>query len=91
MCQIHGLREEMWKVTFSMDKNETEMVLVLTKKQHRRPIQNVMAIHGEFQHVLVMTDKVKRKIRKVVRKTCAERRKITLLKDAKILCVVMKK
>ena len=41
-------------------------------------------ISGEFQHVLVIADIDKRKIRKVVRKTCAERRKITLLKDVKI-------
>ena len=42
------------------------------------------AIPGEFQHALVIADIDKRKIRKVVRKTCAERRKITLLKDVKI-------
>ena len=40
------------------------------------------AIHREFQYALVIADK--RKIRKVVLKTCAERRKITLLKDMKI-------
>ena len=42
------------------------------------------AIPGEFQHALVMADIDKRKIRKVVRKTCTERRKISLLKDVKI-------
>ena len=42
------------------------------------------AIPGEFQHALVIADIDKRKIRKVERKTCAERRKITLLKDVKI-------
>ena len=42
------------------------------------------AIHAEFQHALVTTDIDKRKILKAVRKTCAERRKITLLKDVKI-------
>ena len=42
------------------------------------------AIPGEFQHALVIADIDKRKIRKVVRKTCAERRKITLLKDEEI-------
>ena len=40
------------------------------------------AIPGEFQHALVIADK--RKIRKVVRKSCAEKRKISLLKDVKI-------
>ena len=42
------------------------------------------AIPGEFQHTLVMADIDMKKIRKVVRKTCAMRRKITLLKDVKI-------
>ena len=42
------------------------------------------AIVGEFQHALVIADMDKSRIRKVVRKTCAERRKITLLIDAKI-------
>ena len=35
-------------------------------------------------HAVVIADIDKRKIRKVVRKTYAERRKITLLKDVKI-------
>ena len=43
------------------------------------------AIPQEFQCTLVIADTDKRKVRKVVRKTCAERRKITLLKDVKIL------
>ena len=42
------------------------------------------AIHGEFQHALVVADIDKRKIRNVVRKSCAERRKISLLKDLEI-------
>ena len=47
-------------------------------------MQNVKAIPGEFQHALVITDIDKKKIRKVVKKTCAETRKIILLKDVKI-------
>ena len=57
---------------------------MLKKKEHRRFIQNVKAMREAFQHALVETDIDKRKIRKVVRKTCAERRKITLVKDVKI-------
>ena len=38
------------------------------------------AIPGEFQHALLIVDIDKKKIRKVVRKTCAGRRKICLLK-----------
>ena len=47
-------------------------------------MQNVKAIHGEIQHALVIADIGKKKIRDVVRKTCAERRKIILLKYVKI-------
>ena len=77
-------REEKRKVTFRMGENETEIDFVLMKKEHRRFIQNVKAIHGEFQHALVIADIDNRMIRKVVRKTCAERRKISLLKDVRI-------
>ena len=76
--------EERRKVTFRMSKNETGIDFVLIKKEHRWFIQNVKTITGEFQHALVIADTDKRKIRKVVRKTCADRRKITLLKDVKI-------
>ena len=41
-------------------------------------------IPGELQHALVIADIDKKEIRTVVRKTCVERRKITLLKDVKI-------
>ena len=48
-------------------------------------MQNVKAISGEFQHALVIVDIDKKKMREVLKKTCAERRKIGLLKDVKIL------
>ena len=48
---------------------------VLIKKEHRRSIQNVKAILGEFQYAIVIADIDKKKIRKVVKKTFAERRK----------------
>ena len=41
-------------------------------------------ISGEFQHSLVVPDIDTKKISNVVRKTCAERQRITLLKDVKI-------
>ena len=44
----------------------------------------MQAIPGECQHALLIADIDTRKIRKVVRKTCAERRKITLLGDVTI-------
>ena len=44
----------------------------------------MMAILVKFQNALVIADIDKRIIRKVVIKTCAERRKVTLLKDVRI-------
>ena len=71
-------------MTFRMGENETEIDFVLIKKEHRQTMQNVKAITGELQHAIVIADIDNKKIRKVVRKTCAERRKICLLKDVKI-------
>ena len=42
------------------------------------------AIPGEFQHLLVVADIDNMEIRKVVKKTCTESRKISLLKDVNI-------
>ena len=67
-----------------MDVNETEIDFVLTKKEHRRFMQNVKIIPWKFQHALVLADIDERKIVNVVRKTCTDRRKICLLKDVKI-------
>ena len=77
-------REEKRKVTFRMGENEIEIDLVLIKEEHKRFIRNMKVIPGDFQHALVITDIDKKKIRRVAKKTCAERRKITLLKDVKI-------
>ena len=68
-----------------MGEHETEINFVLIKKEHRRLIQNVNAIPGEFQHSLVLADIKKKKMRNVVRKTCTERIEINLLKDLKIM------
>ena len=38
----------------------------------------------DLQHALVTADMDKKKIRKVVKKTCSEKRQISLLKDVKI-------
>ena len=45
-------------------------------------MQNSKTIPGEFQHSLVVVD-IDKKIGNVVRKTCTERRKISLLKGVK--------
>ena len=82
--KIGKLREEKRKVTFRMGENEAEIDFVLIKKEHRRFFRSVEAIFGQVQHAVVMAGIDKRKIRKVERKTCSERRKITLLKDVKI-------
>ena len=76
--------EEKRKVTFRIGEDETEVDFVLMKKEHPWITRNVKAIPGEFQHALVATDVDKKKIRKVIRKTCTERRMISLLKDFRI-------
>ena len=45
-------REEKRKLTFRIGENETEIYLVLIKKEHRWSIQNLKAITGEFPHAL---------------------------------------
>ena len=47
-------------------------------------MQNVKAIPGEFHHGLVVADIGKKKVRNLVRKTYAERRKTSLQKYVKI-------
>ena len=53
-------------------------------KKDRWFIRYVMAIFVEFQHALVVADIDKKKIRNVVRKTFAERRNISLVKDVRM-------
>ena len=77
-------REEKRRVTFRMSENEPEIDFVVIRKEHRRFIRNVNSIPGQFYHALVIADIDKKKIMKVVRKKCAERRKITLQNDVKI-------
>ena len=47
---------------------------MLIKEEHCWFIQNMKAILGEFKQALVITDIDKRKISKVVRKTCREKK-----------------
>ena len=53
-------------------------------RKNRRFIRNVMESPGKILHTLVIADMDKREISQVVTNTCAERRQITLLIDAKI-------
>ena len=55
-------------MTFRIGENETEIDLVLIKNEHRRFMQNVKAIPGDFQHAIVIADIDKKKIRKVVKR-----------------------
>ena len=58
---------------------------VLMKTERQWITQTVKAIPGQFQHALVVADMDEKKIKNVVRKTYTERRKISLLKDVKIV------
>ena len=68
-----------------MGETEKKMDFVLIKKEHRQFMQSMKAIPGEFQHALVIADINKKKIRAVLKKMCAVRREISLLKDVKII------
>ena len=71
-------REENTKVIIRMGENETEIDFVLVKKEHRRFIQNVNEITVEL---LVVADIDRKIIRNVLKKTCADRKKVSLPKD----------
>ena len=77
-------REERRDVTFGLVESGTKMDFLLISKEHRQFLRKVKTIPFEFLHALVVADIDKKKIRIVVRKTCAERKKICLLKDVKI-------
>ena len=64
------------KVTYSPGENETEIEFVLVGKGNRKYLRDVKVIPGELQHRLVVTDLVKKKVKKVVRKKAIERRKV---------------
>ena len=69
------------KLTYSAEENETEIDFVLVGKGNRKYLREVKVIPGEFQHRLVVTDLVKKKVKKVVRKKAIERRKVWKLKE----------
>ena len=66
------------------EKMRPKLTFLLIRKRHLRFMQNVKAIPGESQNALVVADIGKERIGKVVRKTCVERRKISLLRDVKM-------
>ena len=71
------------KVTFIVCGNGKKIDFVLIKYEQRQFIQKARVISGKPLHAFVVADVDKRKIRNVVRKTCTESRKISLLKDAR--------
>ena len=50
-------------------------------ERENRKMRDVKVVPGELQHRLVVTDLVKKKVKKVVRKKSIERRKIWKLKE----------
>ena len=69
------------KVTYSAGENETEIDFVLVGKGNRKYLRDVKVIPGELQHRLVVTDLVKKRVKKVMRKKAIERRKVWKLKE----------
>ena len=69
-------------MTFRMGENETEIDFVLIKKQTL--FAKCEGYPWEFHHTSVVADIGKRKIKNAFRKTCTERRKISLLKGLRM-------
>ena len=61
-----------------------KLTSLLYKKNTGGFQRNVKAILGEIQHLAVIADIDMKKIKKVVRNTHNERKKISLLKDVKM-------
>ena len=68
-------------MTYSTGGNGTEIDFVLVGKESRNYLRDVKVILGELQHRLVVTDLIKKKVKKVVRKKVIERRKVWKLKE----------
>ena len=71
------------RVTYSAGENGMEINFVLVGKGNRKYLRetDVKVIPGELQHRMVVTDLVKKKVKKVVRKEAIERRKVWKLKE----------
>ena len=68
-------------MTYSAGENETEIDFILARKGNRKYLRDVKVTPGELQHRLVITDLVKKKVKKVARKKAIERRKVWKLKE----------
>ena len=68
-------------MTYSAGGRGTEIDFVLVGKESRKYLRDVKVIPSELQHRLVVTDLVKKKVKKVVRKKAIERRKVWKLKE----------
>ena len=64
------------KVTHSTRENETEIDFVLVGKGNRKYLRDVKVIPVKLQCKVVVTDLVKKKVKKVLRKEAIERRKV---------------
>ena len=72
MANIWFRKGEKRKVTYSAGENGTDIDFVLVGKENRKYLRGVKVIPVELQHRLVVTNLVK----KVVRKEAIERRKV---------------
>ena len=68
-------------MTYSAGENGTESDFELVGKGNKKYLREVNVIPGELQQRLVVTDIVKKKVKKVVRKEALERRKVWKLKE----------
>ena len=69
-------KREKKKVEYRAKENGMEIDFVLVRKENRKYLRDMTVIPGELQHRLVVTDLVKKNVKKAVRKEAIERRKV---------------
>ena len=72
------------KITFRSGKNESEIDFILVGKTNRKYLRDVKVIPGELQHGMVVTDFIKRDVKKIIKRERIVRRKIWKLKEKDI-------
>ena len=70
------------KVTFRSGENETEIDYIIVGKGNRRYLKDVKVIPWYRQHRLVVTDFVKRTLKRVIQQKPIVKRQIWKLKDS---------
>ena len=75
VANIEFHKKERRKVTFRSGGNKNEIDFVTVAQKHTRYLKNMKVISGELQHKLVVTDVVRTKIMKEIKRKQIIRKK----------------